>query len=189
MKKPIRKERDKFEAMARERSGYRNVGGVNMPAELRKALLESERGQIPNAPINVFLKKGKRNALNRLAREMDVRANALVRALINSAITLQSKGTLIFISAANEALEKANSQAGERARKRRLNEKPELEDDDEEFSFKIDDVGDPELDEDSGGEENRFQIPKTGEPSPELKRRKKSQKTGSPKPDEGGRAV
>ncbi len=164
-----RKERNKFKQMARERSGYRNVGGIDMPAALRESLSKSESGTAPNAAINVFLKKGKRNALNKLARQLDVRSNALVRALINSAITLQSKGTLVFISAANTVLEKANSQAGERARKR--HEKPELEDDEEEeFSFKIDDGGDPETD-GNGGERRQ-------------RRTDRRQKTGTPRPNE-----
>ncbi len=165
-----RKERNKFERMARERGSYR-ISGIDMPAALRESLQKSESGTVPNAAINIFLKKSKRNALNRLSRQLDAKLNVVVRALINSAVTLGPKGTLVFVAAANKIeLKKARDK---KKRQGVLNDEPEEEEAEDGDEFRYGD--DSESETDGNGDERRLR---------RTDRRKKN-RTGTPEPGGG----
>ncbi len=161
--------------MSEDRQGApRLVVGVNTPLEVKEALLKGGRGEVKRGTgvgIHVLMEKPQRDALNRLAAELDLNAAETIRLMLRAATVLGKKGLVVFVDAANR-METANLRS--KFKQSAINKSPEKENDEE----------GPELDEDAGGERgSEFETPKTGTPIPERKR-KKGQGTGAPRPNE-----
>lgn len=185
--KENRTERNKLEQMVearRKTRGPRLVVGIGTPIEFKKALIEGGRGKVETG-IQIRLERKRRDAFNELASQAELPVAELVRLLIGASLKVGLSGVRRFVSDASEEagdLPKKFRKAKGKKRRGVLDAGPEREANGEDDELHYEDDGEPEED-DEEDDEDELEADPTGEPTPQLKRKKKAQRTGAPRPE------